>query len=297
MEKGQRIHTIVAVVSQNVDQTIVGWKDLMAMGIISSDWPPMPGQETEGKILAADDDKEEKELAPPRRSAQVQERKDREAVNAILPTPTPTETREDEEKKKRTLPEGREKEEEREGQQQQPPTCSSGEHRLCSLTTTKLLSGQVQAAAPMGLPKKVTGQFVFLQQPNNNLDSWMKLQENNIIITIPSLIAAGIATAVVTGGTTGTAVYLTAGDADVVTGDQIKTEGGLPVLTFLRVVMSKREDSAALKVYPASIYCIYTKNVRLSKREDSAALKVYPASIYCIYTKNVRFQPLIESTS
>jgi hypothetical protein len=39
VEKGQRVHTIVAVVSQNVDQTIVGWKDLMAMGIISSDWP------------------------------------------------------------------------------------------------------------------------------------------------------------------------------------------------------------------------------------------------------------------
>jgi hypothetical protein len=35
---------------------------------------------------------------------------------------------------------------------------------------------------------------------------------------------AGIATAVVTGGITGTAVYLTADDADVVTGDQIKTK-------------------------------------------------------------------------
>jgi hypothetical protein len=51
-----------------------------------------------------------------------------------------------------------------------------------------------------------------------------------MIITIPSLIAAGIATAVVTGRITGTAVYLTAGDADVVTGDQIKTEGGLHIL-------------------------------------------------------------------
>jgi hypothetical protein len=138
---------------------------------------------------------------------------------------------EDEEKKKRPLPEGKEKEETREGQQQQPPTCSSGQHRRCSLTTTKLLSGQVQAAAPMGLPKMLTGQFVFLQQPNNNLAaSWMKLQENNMIITIPSLIAAGIATAMVTGGITGTAVYRTAGDANVVTGDQIKTEGGLHIL-------------------------------------------------------------------
>jgi hypothetical protein len=54
VEKRQRVHTIVAVVSQNVDQTIVGWKDLMAMGIISSDWPAMPPQETEGKIHAAD---------------------------------------------------------------------------------------------------------------------------------------------------------------------------------------------------------------------------------------------------
>jgi hypothetical protein len=35
---------------------------------------------------------------------------------------------------------------------------------------------------------------------------------------------------VVTGGITGTDVYLTAGDADVVTGDQIKTEGGLHIL-------------------------------------------------------------------
>jgi hypothetical protein len=34
----------------------------------------------------------------------------------------------------------------------------------------------------------------------------------------------------VTGGITGTAVYLTAGDADVVTGDQIKREGGLHIL-------------------------------------------------------------------
>jgi hypothetical protein len=151
-----------------------------------------------------------------------------------LPTPTrtPTETREDEEKKKRPLPEGREKEEEREGQQQQPPACSSGQHRLCSLATTKLLSGQVQAVAPMGLPKMLTGQFLFLQQPNNNLASWMKLQENNMIITIPSIIAAGIATAVVTGGITGTAVYLTAGDANVVTGDQIKTEGGYTSLSW-----------------------------------------------------------------
>jgi hypothetical protein len=62
VEKGKCIHTIVAVVSMNVDQTIVGWKDLMAMGVISPDWPAMPRQETEGRILAADKDEEEKEL-------------------------------------------------------------------------------------------------------------------------------------------------------------------------------------------------------------------------------------------
>jgi hypothetical protein len=60
VEKGRRVHTIITVVSKNVDQTIVGWKDLMAMGIISPDWPAMPQQETEGKILAADEDEEEK---------------------------------------------------------------------------------------------------------------------------------------------------------------------------------------------------------------------------------------------
>jgi hypothetical protein len=51
-----------------------------------------------------------------------------------------------------------------------------------------------------------------------------------MIVTIPSLIAAGIATPVVTGGITGTAVYLTSGNADVVTGDQFKTKGGLHIL-------------------------------------------------------------------
>jgi hypothetical protein len=109
------------------------------------------------------------------------------------------------------LPEGREKEEEREGQQQ-PPTCSSG---------------QVQAAAaPMGLPKMLTGQFLFFQQINNSHTFLMKQEKSTMLITVPSLIAAGIATAVVTGGITVTAVYLTAGDADVVTGEQIKTKGG-----------------------------------------------------------------------
>jgi hypothetical protein len=87
----------------------------------------------------------------------------------------PTETREDEEKEW-PLPEGREKEEETEGrQQQQPPTCNSGQLRRCSLTTTKLLSGQVQATVPMGVPKMLTGQFIFLQQPKNNPALCVKL--------------------------------------------------------------------------------------------------------------------------
>jgi hypothetical protein len=54
VDKGKRIHTIVAVVSMNVDLTIVGWKDLMAMGVIAPDWPAMPQQEAVGRILAAD---------------------------------------------------------------------------------------------------------------------------------------------------------------------------------------------------------------------------------------------------
>jgi hypothetical protein len=64
VKKERRIHKIVSVVLQNVTQTIVGWKDLMAMGGISSDWPVMPQQEDkiDDKIHAADND-EEKQLA------------------------------------------------------------------------------------------------------------------------------------------------------------------------------------------------------------------------------------------
>jgi hypothetical protein len=80
----------------------------------------------------------------------------------------------------------------------------------------------------MGLPKTLTGQFVFFTQINNTF--LIKQGKSTMLITIPSLIAAGIATAVVTGGITGTAVNLKAGDTEVVTGDQIKTEGGLHIL-------------------------------------------------------------------
>jgi hypothetical protein len=82
----------------------------------------------------------------------------------------------------------------------------------------------------MGLLKTLTGQFVFFQQINNSHTFFIKQGKSTMIVTIPSLIAAGIATAVVTGGITGTAVYLMSGDADVVTGDQFKTEGGLHIL-------------------------------------------------------------------
>jgi hypothetical protein len=235
VDKGKRIHTIVAVVSMNVDQTIIGWKDLMAMGVISPDWPAMPQQEAEGRILAADEDEEEKELAPHtlRGSARVQERKERQnhppTVNAIFQTPTPTPTRDEEQEKKEKKTTDKGREEEREGQKMLP-TGSTGQHRLRSLDSTKLLSGQVQPAGPMGLPQLRTGQFAFSLQQKKNQTFQIILPEGTMIITIQSLIAAGIATAVVTGGITGTAVYLTAGNADVVTGNQIKTEGGLHIL-------------------------------------------------------------------
>jgi hypothetical protein len=170
--------------------------------------------------------------ASPRRSARVQERKAQETaagtVNAIFTQQPPPPTQEEEKKKPppttqkegkkkifgQPLPERGEKKEEREGQQ--PLTCSIG---------------QVQAAAaPMGLQKTVSSQFVFFQQDNNSYTFFFTQEKSIMIVTIPSLIAAGIATAMVTGGITGTAVYLTSGDADVVTGDQFKTEGGLHIL-------------------------------------------------------------------
>jgi hypothetical protein len=83
---------------------------------------------------------------------------------------------------------------------------------------------QVQAAtALMGQPNRhrYNGQFLCLRKKDNS---------KIMIVTIPSLIAARIATAVVTGGITGTAVYLTAGDADIISGYQFKTEGGLHIL-------------------------------------------------------------------
>jgi hypothetical protein len=82
---------------------------------------------------------------------------------------------------------------------------------------------KVQAAgALMGLPNRYNGLFIFFKQKSNN--------SKIMIVTIPSLIAAGIVTTVVTGGITGTAVDLTSGNANVITGDQFKTEDGLHIL-------------------------------------------------------------------
>jgi hypothetical protein len=78
------------------------------------------------------------------------------------------------------------------------------------------------AAVLMRLPNRYNGQFIFFRQKSNN--------SGTMIVTITSLIAAGFATAEVKGGITGTAVYLTSGNADVVTRDQFKTEGGLHIL-------------------------------------------------------------------
>jgi hypothetical protein len=145
----------------------------------------------------------------------VQERKARETgiINAVFTAPPPPQ----EEKKMRRitgektdplLPAREALPAREEKKKRQPPNCSKG---------------QVQAAAePMGLPKTLTSQFIFFQQDN----SLFKQDRSIMIVTIPSLIAAGIATAVVTGGITGTAVYLTSGNA----GDQFKTEGGLHIL-------------------------------------------------------------------
>jgi hypothetical protein len=46
----------------------------------------------------------------------------------------------------------------------------------------------------------------------------------------PPIIGVAIATAVVTGVITGRAVYLTSGNADIVSSHQFKTEGGLHIL-------------------------------------------------------------------
>jgi hypothetical protein len=76
----------------------------------------------------------------------------------------------------------------------------------------------------MGLPKTLTGQFVFFTQINNTF--LIKQEKSTMLITVPFLIAAGIATAVVTGGITGTAVYLTAGNATLSQGTRSRPREG-----------------------------------------------------------------------
>jgi hypothetical protein len=84
----------------------------------------------------------------------------------------------------------------------------------------------------MGLPEMLTGQFIFSLHPNNNPTLYMRLPKKNMIATIQSLIAAGIATAVVTGGITGTAVYLTAGDATSSQGTKSRQREGCTSLSW-----------------------------------------------------------------
>jgi hypothetical protein len=57
------------------------------------------------------------------------------------PTPSPTQTREEEQEKKKRKTADKGRKEEREGQEMLP-TSSTGQHRLCSMGSTKLLSGQ-----------------------------------------------------------------------------------------------------------------------------------------------------------
>jgi hypothetical protein len=59
VKKGQLVHIIVAIVMQNVQQTIVGWQDLKAMGVIASDWLAIPMLPTTKDTIYAVDDEEQ----------------------------------------------------------------------------------------------------------------------------------------------------------------------------------------------------------------------------------------------
>jgi hypothetical protein len=154
-------------------------------------------------------------LPAPCRSARVQQRKKWETgtVNAVFTSPPPPPP--EEEKKEQPPPAREEKNKIR-----QP-----GLPRSVSISMPTCQIRQVQAAAAlMGLPNRYNDQFVFFRKKDNSNNREI------MIVTIPSLIAAVIATALVTGGITGTAVYLMSGDADIITGDQFKTEGRLHIL-------------------------------------------------------------------
>jgi hypothetical protein len=59
VEKGHLVHTIVAIVLPNVQQTIIGWQNLRAMGVIHAVWPTMlpPPPTTKDTICAVDEEK------------------------------------------------------------------------------------------------------------------------------------------------------------------------------------------------------------------------------------------------
>jgi hypothetical protein len=61
VKKGHLAHTKVAIVSSNVQQTIVGWQDLKVMGVISSEWPamPPPPPTTRDTIYAVDNEEQQ----------------------------------------------------------------------------------------------------------------------------------------------------------------------------------------------------------------------------------------------
>jgi hypothetical protein len=230
-EKGHLVHTVVTIVSPNVQQTIVGWQDLRAMGVIPAEWPTMPPPPpTKDTICAVDE--EERQLT--RRSARVQQRKEREtgSVNAVFTTLPPPLSKEE---KKKTLlfrpPPPTTKEEKKKTQLLQPPP---GLPRSVAINLPTCQIRQVQAAAAlMGLPNRYNchsryncqSQFLFCVKKDDS--DHHKIMP---VLTIPTIIGAAIATAMVTGRITGTAVYLTSGDADIVSRDQFKTEGGLHIL-------------------------------------------------------------------
>jgi hypothetical protein len=89
VKKGHLVHTIVSLVLPNLQQTIIGWQDLRAIGVIHAEWPtmPPPPPTTKDKICALDE--EERKLA--NHSVQVQQRKEREtgSINAVFITPPP----------------------------------------------------------------------------------------------------------------------------------------------------------------------------------------------------------------
>jgi hypothetical protein len=61
VEKGHLVHTIVAVVWPNVQQSIIGWQDLRAIGVIHREWPTMqpPPLTNKDPICAVDEEEQQ----------------------------------------------------------------------------------------------------------------------------------------------------------------------------------------------------------------------------------------------